>query len=125
MAATEPATDLVGILLNCLCKQLRVIAHVPTSSLPLSMTLCHCNICNAVTGQLCATVCALPNGSRPLEINGAATGYKTSGALERFFCATCGSSVYEDKSGMAPGMMFLDTGAFDVGEVEVRGKKVP
>lgn len=114
----------VPVNLMCHCTQLRVTVHVPQSSLPLPITFCHCNTCNAVTGQLCATVAGYSTSSpgRPLEITGKATGYRTSSALERFFCPDCGTSVYEDAGSMSEGMVFLDTGAMVGNEVEIEGE---
>lgn len=60
--------------------------------------MCLCTTCRLLEGQPCATVAIVPPGSKPLDIWGSRIpeSYRaTVGELDRFFCPTCGTSLYE------------------------------
>lgn len=97
------------IELACHCASIKVHTSVPTSSLPIAMEICHCRTCRACTGQLCVTTAELPSGATQLEMTDdlAPKGYKSSVDHERFFCPTCGTSLFEHSHGV----VFLNTGA--------------
>ena len=80
----------------CQCGQLSASVSVPPSDLPIPTYLCSCDTCRHVSGQLCVTSVDIHT---PLTIHGRAASYATSSGpngLSRCFCATCGTTVYED-----------------------------
>ena len=81
--------------ISCACKAVSGSIDVPTSSLPLPMTLCHCNICRHITGQLCVSVVFAPKGSKELQIRGKPNSWNASSGLIRYFCGDCGTRLYE------------------------------
>ena len=70
---------------------------MPSSTLPLPLTLCHCNVCRHQTGLLAASYVTLPKSQEGFEVHGATTSYRASEAITRFFCSICGSNVYVEE----------------------------
>ncbi|MCJ1409968.1 hypothetical protein MMC19_004052 [Ptychographa xylographoides] len=97
MASTS-SVSFTEVKASCFCGQLKATAGVPTTSLPMKLLLCHCDICRHVTGLLCTTVVFLPEGSTPLQVQGKSQCYETSERLSRHFCGQCGTFVYDETS---------------------------
>ena len=68
---------------GCLCGKLRVTASGP----PLRVGICHCLDCRKHHGAVFYAAAVFAEGA--VTITGEARGYR-----DRFFCPTCGSSVY-------------------------------
>jgi hypothetical protein len=102
------------ITARCHCGQLSASLQVTASSLPLSLHLCACRTCRAVSGYLATSYIAVPkmDASNPsqLRVTGTAQRYATSQDLDRCFCGTCGTSVYVDSED--PNRKSLCSGAF-------------
>ena len=78
----------------CLCDAVTGSVSVPTSALPLPITICHCNTCRRGSGNLCATNFRLPEGSSIFKPSGKLSSYNASKDITRFFCPRCGCHVY-------------------------------
>ena len=68
---------------------------------------------------MCITEANLPKDAKPLEVEGKGQPYNTSKALTRYFCATCGTSVFE-KGGEDPDTVGICTGALQKAEGMVK-----
>ena len=90
-------TSAAALDFSCACKNTYGTVQVPTSSFPLPLTLCHCNICQRQSGLLAASYVALPKKHKGFEVNGHATSYKASEDIIRYFCRTCGSNLYVEE----------------------------
>jgi hypothetical protein len=99
--ATQPTTG------HCLCGTIRF----ETDAQPLSTNFCHCESCRRHTGSAVAAFVSFRK--EKVRWSGAErTGYRSSPAVVRSFCARCGSPLtYEhDRS---PDEIDLYLGAFD------------
>ncbi|WP_091736504.1 GFA family protein [Phenylobacterium immobile] len=73
---------------GCICGAVRYRAE----GQPLNVRLCHCRICQQVTGQ--------PFNARAqyraeaVEVSGAVTWWNSSDAVERGFCPACGVTIF-------------------------------
>ena len=83
---------------SCACQSVHGSVQVPISTLPLPLTLCHCNVCRHQTGQLAASYVTLPKSShQTFKVYGETKVYKASEAIIRHFCSTCGCNVYVEE----------------------------
>ena len=117
--ALNSLTSFSTITSSCACHQLTLSVEVPSASLPLRLSLCHCSTCRHVSGVLCTTVVSLPRGAKQLQINGEAQSYRTKKDWTRCFCGKCGTSVYEDspdpsKIGLCSGALDFATGIVEL-----------
>ncbi|EEH35327.2 hypothetical protein PAAG_06374 [Paracoccidioides lutzii Pb01] len=100
--ATQSPTKTLTVYSFCRAVQYNII--LPTTSLPLSVHICHCAICCYTHGIQCVFHAPLPAGITPQWVapSGphAPTSYKhCSAALgERLFCSTCGCQIGDLKS---------------------------
>ena len=96
---------------SCACGQVRGSAKVPNSLLPLSYSLCHCNVCRHQTGLLCGSYVTLVKGTSDFKVEGSYTPYYSSDLVTRYFCKNCGANVWlDDKREDGPDIC---SGAFD------------
>jgi len=117
--ASASSTSYIELKISCLYRQLKVSVEVPSSSLPLKLSLCHCNTCRRVSGLLCVTGAALPKGCKEMKIQGETREYYTSRGMIRYFCGDCGTSVYDRY--LKSSQIVLCTGAQEMaaGDVEL------
>lgn len=89
------------LTISCACRQITGTLDVSSSVLPLLIDFCHCHTCRHVTGQLCNSQFIAPRSSGTpshLSITGQPIAYKTSDHLTRYFCGSCGASIYNHDS---------------------------
>lgn len=82
---------------------------------PAMTAVCHCIDCQKQSGSALSIVIAV--ASDAMKFNGDMTLFATEGketgrAVNRYFCATCGSPLYSDPEVM-PGVMFIKAGTLD------------
>ena len=90
MASDDEAVKLTA---QCLCKAQSITTSVPTSSLPLQASYCHCTSCRHVTGGMYSSCVAWPGSPaavRALSLRG----YVFSQKLTILFCGTCSSPMF-------------------------------
>ncbi|KAF8174088.1 Mss4-like protein [Pholiota molesta] len=88
---------------QCHCGTSTFCVKFDRSTLPFDNSLCHCNTCRHVTGQMAfyyLPIQGLPLvgslGLRPVDPNSSdLTGYRTSSRAVRYFCATCSSHLFK------------------------------
>lgn len=85
---------MIALRFSCACQRVTGSAKVPNSILPLSYTLCHCNICRHQTGLLCGSYVTLCKGTTDFKVDGPTTEYKASDIVTRYFCSHCGANVW-------------------------------
>jgi hypothetical protein len=96
---------------GCLCGAIRYTSSAPA----LMQAVCHCKHCQRQTGTAFSVLVGLAKGSLVLTGDKPATFHDkgTSGmAVERRFCAKCGSPLYSDAAAM-PTMEWLKAGTLD------------
>ncbi len=95
---------------SCLCGKVHYSADVE----PAFIGVCHCRDCQKFTGSAFGTVIGLPKAA--LKVEGPVTSYSKPGdsgqPIERVFCPTCGSPVYDEASVM-PGVVMISVGTLD------------
>ena len=102
MAKNERTTVLK---FSCACGKVHGSATVPSSSLPLPIYLCHCNMCRHQSGLLCASYLTLPDGSSDINFRGPLCSYNSSNTGTRSFCNHCGANIYvQDSNEPRPGI---------------------
>jgi len=81
---------------SCHCGANSFTHALPTSSLPIPTSLCHCTDCRCTTGVLCSPYIPIPSpppslisSSPPISLKA----YKSSSNGTRFFCSTCGAHI--------------------------------
>lgn len=79
---------------GCACRQVTGSFVVPTSKLPLPFSCCHCNTCRHASGQLFVSDLTVSK-ELAVQIDGHPVANKTSDRLTRYFCGTCGCSIYD------------------------------
>ena len=104
----------------CACHQISGYFTVPTSVLPLPVSLCHCDTCRHSSGLLSVSTILSSNDSSFIHVRGELTGYKISINKTRFFCEHCGASIHDIST--EPEMIKLYTGVFE-GSDEIQGLK--
>ena len=82
--------DIVSVPISCLCGAANQTLRWPKSSLPLEVSVCHCDSCRYSSGSICVIWPLIPSEVSSLEN---LTLYKTSENHERYFCSTCGAQV--------------------------------
>jgi hypothetical protein len=91
-ASTAPShTETFTLNATCHCTLFHATYTLPSSSLPLKASICHCTTCRKTSGHLFATFAVIPSPHRP-DVS-ALTAYASSGSLTRFFCPRCGASI--------------------------------
>ena len=83
---------------SCACRRVTGSATIPSQTLPLPISICHCNICRHQTGLLCASYLTLPENSTVVTFQGPLSTYKSSETISRTFCSHCGANVYFEDS---------------------------
>lgn len=82
------------LYLSCHCRQFTHRITLPTSSLPLKSSICHCETCRRVSGQLFATFAVIPLPSQEaLPSTDGLTEYKRE-AITNWFCERCGATCW-------------------------------
>lgn len=77
---------------RCHCGTFSSSYNLPTSSIPLKSSFCHCDDCRHGSGQLFATFSVMPSSIHRPDIS-SLTAYHSSSNLARYFCPTCGAKV--------------------------------
>lgn len=94
------------VVIRCHCGQLSETVQL-RDKIPLTGSLCHCNICRHVTGAL--TFSGVSLLSPPAAVfKEKLVKYATSEKIIRYFCTTCGShvcyyAVEDDRWAVCPG----------------------
>lgn len=108
---------------TCACKNVHGTVQVPSSSLPLRLTLCHCTVCRRQSGLLAASYVSLPKEHKAFKVSGGIKSYKASEDIIRYFCGTCGSNVYVDEkkfneTSLCSGVIVHSSAGEDVARLE-------
>ncbi|KAI9022688.1 Mss4-like protein [Hyaloraphidium curvatum] len=74
---------------SCICGAARLRLPGP----PARTVLCHCTACRRTAGADYATICPYPAPAFEVETPDAFASYRV-GAIERFWCKTCGCNVF-------------------------------
>ena len=81
----------------CHCRENSFTLHYPSTSLPVSAGICHCNTTRNVTGMLFGTFALVPHGTSLIaDINSpppSVREYRSSTFASCYFCATCGAKL--------------------------------
>ncbi|KAL2857819.1 Mss4-like protein [Aspergillus pseudoustus] len=75
--------------ISCLCTKVVQQVHINPSN-NSELDLCHCAVCQAISGQICTSYYVL-QGTPHLEN---LLKYQQSDTLSRYFCGTCGSHAF-------------------------------
>ena len=75
---------------RCHCDHISYAHEVTRDAFPLKSSICHCTTCRKTTGQVIVSWAVLPLQPDVSKL----IGYKSSSTLTRYFCPTCGASVY-------------------------------
>jgi hypothetical protein len=83
---------------SCHCGANSFTLGLPTLSLPILTSLCHCTNCRYTTGVLCSLYIPIPSPppsliSNPSSPPSELRSYKSSLNGTRFFCSTCGTHI--------------------------------
>jgi len=81
----------ITIRASCHCKSASYSYTLPASCFPLKSSICNCNSCRHVTGQLAASFAVIPSATRP-DVSRLSS-YASSDHLTRYFCPRCGAHV--------------------------------
>jgi hypothetical protein len=95
------ADTTVELSASCHCKASTYSFRVDKSALPLPAYLCSCDISRRISGVLFTSYAAIPpaasisssSGGGPPDLTGL-TAYRSSNALKRHFCSTCGTHMF-------------------------------
>lgn len=103
-------TDEARLTAECLCKQHHFTATVPSTSLPISATTCHCNSCRRVTGALYSIDAPWPGDFEAIR-QSRLHWYDFSANLKILFCGTCSAPLFwesptRDAHGLETGRTF-------------------
>ena len=90
---------------GCLCGAVRY----ETTSAPLNQRICHCRVCQKVIGA--AFNARVLMRIEHVVITGLFSTFKSSEALERGFCPSCGASIFSRRSFV--GVIGLTAGSLD------------
>ncbi|GKZ33558.1 hypothetical protein AbraIFM66950_003463 [Aspergillus brasiliensis] len=105
---------------SCLCGGITYTAEVTE----YMSALCHCTDCQKWTGSAFTSNAVVPRSSFKIT-KGTPSSYDSFGASgkvsRRFFCPTCGSSLYTDLEVM-PDMTCIKGGTLDNGHASLGGK---
>ena len=82
---------------TCACHAVTGSATIPTSTLPLSYEICHCNMCRHQSGVLGGAYATLPDETADLRFEGPVAEYRSSEPVIRTFCFNCGANFYFQK----------------------------
>ncbi|KAF2276555.1 uncharacterized protein EI97DRAFT_43896 [Westerdykella ornata] len=78
---------------SCFCGRSTYTFSVPTSSLPLDLRLCSCDISRRTSGTLFTSYITVPAGNPEPDLS-TLTAYESSSILTRHFCSTCGTHMF-------------------------------
>lgn len=115
MAEQSLATPVTS---TCACGCFKLEVRFPTSSLPLDRALCLCNSCRRLSGSCGISNILIPRDQPFDPLKYALTKYKSSEALDRYFCSTCGAHAIFNH--VASGNWYLATGLWDRTEGVIR-----
>lgn len=95
----ESNTDTITLTAQCHCRALTFTSKpIPTTSLPLKATNCHCNSCRHLTGSLRGSTDILWPGPPPQPSDNLKQ-YAFSPRLNIYFCSHCSTTLFwEDNS---------------------------
>ncbi|MEQ8694005.1 MAG: GFA family protein [Gammaproteobacteria bacterium] len=95
---------------GCLCGSIRYTA----SPQPAFTAVCHCSACKRFTGSAFAYLAVYPDSE--FTVTGSPRSFTTQGDsgedISRYFCAECGSSIYETAA-IRPGFVLVNGGTLD------------
>lgn len=96
---------------GCMCGKVRY----DSAAEPAMTAVCHCTDCQKQSGSALSIIVAVPPDQ--ISFDGALTLYETQGlesgqAVNRHFCANCGSPLYSAVDSM-PGIIFIKAGTLD------------
>lgn len=90
---------------GCFCGSVRYIARGPW----INARVCHCRLCQKVIGAAFNARLLYPRDR--VEMRGKVAELPSSGAINRGFCPTCGTTVYSHRH--AAGVIGLTSGSLD------------
>jgi hypothetical protein len=93
---------------GCRCGAVRYRAEIED---PNRHGLCHCADCRRSTGAPAVAWLAVPKDSFVVE--GTATRWDGDNGAERYFCGTCGTSLYYFNEAMLPGIADIQSATLD------------
>lgn len=99
------STEFVYLTAQCLCKANTVTTPVPTSSLPLDVSYCHCNSCRHLTGGMHASSSTWLGPASAIN----ALSLREYDFTQRYtilFCSTCSSAMFWRHNGENGGYEF-------------------
>ena len=102
--------------IHCHCRTSTHTFTLPTSLLPLPSNLCNCDISRRISGSLLTSYVPIthrtPSNPQPAKPNlESLICYSSSGILNRWFCATCGTHMYLEY--LSSGDFWAATGTLD------------
>lgn len=94
---------------GCRCGAVRYQAEVED---PSRHGLCHCADCRRSTGAPAVAWLAVPKNTFAV-IQGEATRWDGDNGAERYFCGTCGTSLYYFNEAVLPGIADIQSATLD------------
>ncbi len=109
--------------IECHCRLTSFSLLIPSSSLPLKASICHCYSCRHTTGQLFATFAVIPL-PLPSALSGSGNLIKYAvSTCERWSCRRCGASVIDIDEATEPKEWEVGTGVLSFSDDEgLQGK---
>ncbi|EKD13085.1 uncharacterized protein L3040_007168 [Drepanopeziza brunnea f. sp. 'multigermtubi'] len=117
MSTITLTTDSFEDTLQGSCNCGNIVVSLPISSLPSSVTLCHCSECRASSGSLFAVNISTPTQDIKIEGTPKIHDYiaASGNTVHRYFCGDCGSAImnvvsaHPEKS-ILKGGLFVNSG---------------
>jgi hypothetical protein len=109
---------------TCHCHTFSQTLTLPNTAFPLKSSICQCDSCRHVTGQLLSTFAVIPGPLPDASFLTHLAKYESTKGFERFFCPVCGASVLniERRNGNEVVEWEFATGVLDFPEQEDLGK---
>ena len=83
--------DTITLKAECHCGYASYTYPIPKSAFPLKSSICHCESCRHVSGQIFTTHAVIPFDERP-DVSKLKS-YASSKGLTRYFCPNCGATM--------------------------------
>jgi hypothetical protein len=90
---------------GCLCGAVRYVAEGP----PVNERICHCRLCQKAVGAAFNARLLFPEAA--VVIGGAVAVHASSSAVERGFCAACGTTLFSRRH--SAGTVAMTAGSLD------------
>src|SRR5688572_25476860 len=91
--AAHVSQETVELTASCLCKNHVFTTSVPSSSLPLEASTCHCTSCRRVSGALYTHDTVWPGPMDPITSDGLSL-YQMTKNVALLFCGQCSSPMF-------------------------------